>query len=62
MSVDYHKHCQMTVLSANGTGNQNGATWDVINSASGVSKLPAGWKDKFKNNKANITEDIRSIL
>lgn len=63
MSIEFHRHCQATVLSANGTGSQNGESWYIINELSGkLSNLPNGWIDYFKQNKQCITEDFASIL
>lgn len=63
MSVDYHRHCQATILSANGTEAQNGLSWGVLSSlASGLTNLPANWLNEFKDNRDNITQDFASIL
>ena len=61
MSVENHRHCQATVLSANGTGNQNGATWNLIGNLT-LPKLRSDWKNFFTRNKLNITQDLKSIL
>jgi hypothetical protein len=67
MSVDNHRHCQYTIVSANGTGNQDGRTWDVIDNLSGndVNNLPSTWKSLYSGNsgnKANITYDFASTI
>jgi nitrogen regulatory protein PII len=62
MSVENHRHCQATVLSANGTGNQNGATWHMINALNLPNVKPENWLEQFKNNRENITQDIVATL
>lgn len=61
MSIDYHRHCQATVLSANGTGNGNGATWSIIKNLD-LPNLDENWLDYFSGNKKNITQDLAGIL
>lgn len=52
MSVDFHRHCQATVLSANGTDEQNGLSWTYINKLKdSLSNLPENWIQEFKVNK-----------
>ena len=61
MSVDYHKHCQKTVLSAYGTDGR-GATWGVLSNLS-LPNLPANWLNYYKeNNPPNITYDFAATL
>ena len=66
MSVDQHRHCQKTVLSAIGLGNgQQGLTWDVINNLNGLNNLPSNWKNLYSGNtedKSNITYDFASTI
>lgn len=63
MSVDFHRHCQATVLSANGTEEQNGLSWTYINKLKdSLSNLPENWIEEFKDNTENITQDLASIL
>ena len=63
MSVDFHRHCQATVLSANGTDEQNGLSWTYINKLKdSLGNLPENWIEEFKVNKENITQDLASIL
>ena len=61
MSVDNHRHCQATVLSANGTGNQDGKSWGEINNLT-LSNLPSNWKSYFTVNKNNVTQDFAATL
>lgn len=63
MSVDYHRHCQATVLGATGDPHGNGSTWGTIRDLS-LPKIAArvpGWLNKFTTND-NITEDLKAIL
>ena len=63
MSVDFHRHCQATVLSANGTSAQNGLSWTYISRLKdSLDNLPENWIEKFKGNIENITQDLASIL
>jgi hypothetical protein len=48
------------VCSAYGYAGQ-GATWDLIDQST-FDYLPAGWKDRFRNNAKNITQDLKTIL
>lgn len=56
--IPFHKHCQQTVCSAYGFEG-NGATWKTIRDSIGI---PSAWKEAFKENHNNITQDIRTIL
>ena len=60
MSVDYHRHCQATVLGATGDPYEHGKTWFTIRDLS-LDQLDANWLSYFKNNN-NITEDLAGIL
>ena len=60
-TVPLHRHCQATVLSVNGTGTKNGATWTVFENLS-LPNLPSNWKNEFTGNKNNITQDLAAIL
>ena len=63
MSVDYHRHCQATVLGATGDPHGNGTTWGTIRDLilpNIASRVP-GWLNKFTTND-NITEDLKAIL
>ena len=63
MSVDFHRHCQATVLSANGTSAQNGLSWTYISRLKdSLDNLPENWIEEFKGNIENITQDLSSIL
>ena len=63
MSVDFHRHCQATVLSANGTSAQNGLSWTYISRLKdSLDNLPENWIEEFKGNIENITQDLASIL
>lgn len=63
MSVDFHRHCQATVLSANGTDEENGLSWTYINKLKdSLSNLPENWINLFKQNTICITQDFASIL
>jgi hypothetical protein len=63
MAVDFHRHCQKTVLPAKGTRDSEGATWNTIAGLNGVlTNLPNGWLGEFSNNTNNITEDFRGVL
>lgn len=65
MSIDYHKHCQKTVLSAFGPNGQ-GATKDVIEALAspltGLKNLPSGWLELYRENTKNVTEDFAATL
>ena len=63
MSVDFHRHCQATILSANGTDEQNGLSWKYIDRLKdSLDNLPENWIQEFKGNIENITQDLASIL
>lgn len=63
MSVENHRHCQATVLSASGTSKGGGATWNTISGLNTLTNLmPTNWKNKFLNNTSNITQDFKSTL
>lgn len=63
MSIDLHRHCQKTVLSANGVGNQDGKTWNTIYALrNSLSQLPTNWISQFADNKDNITQDFATTL
>lgn len=63
MSVDYHRHCQATVLGATGDPHGDGVTWGTIRDLSlpNISGRVPGWLNKFTTND-NITEDLKAIL
>lgn len=62
MSVDYHKHCQKTVLPVYGNEKGEGATWNILYSyRNNLPNLTKNWIEYFHNTQ-NITEDILSIL
>ena len=63
MSVDYHRHCQATVLGATGDPHGNGSTWSTIRDLSlpNIAFRVPGWLNKFTTND-NITEDLKAIL
>ena len=64
MAVDFHRHCQKTVLSASGTTKGSGKTWSTISDlSSSLTHLPDGWVNTyFYNNTQNITQDFASVL
>ena len=59
--IEEHRHCQATVLGAQGVAQQ-GATWGSIDGLKGsLTSLPSGWIDKFQDSE-NVTEDLAAIL
>lgn len=63
MSVDYHRHCQATVLPANGTGSGNGLSWNELYAKKdSFPRLSANWISEFGSNTNNITQDLASVL
>ena len=63
MSVDNHRHCQLTVLAATGIPPEQGRTWDTISELEQeLTNLPGEWViDHFKYN-ADVTDDLIGIL
>lgn len=59
-NIQFHKHCQKTVLSAFGPDG-TGATWDKIY-ALNLPNLVGNWRAEFERNTENITQDLASIL
>ena len=62
MSVENHKHCQITVLPASGDGSGNGRSWSVLSNLTNLTNLPDNWLDEFLHNSSNITQDFKSVL
>lgn len=60
MSVDYHRHCQATVLAATGTAQGNGATWGTLYNLN-TPNIGEDWKSSFLVNK-DITDDLAQII
>jgi len=46
MAIENHRHCQITVLAATGIPQEQGATWNVIDTLS-LPNLESGWKSNF---------------
>ena len=63
MLIDFHRHCQATILSANGTDEQNGLSWKYIHRLKySLDNLPKNWIQEFELNRDNITQDFASVL
>lgn len=63
MSVDYHRHCQATVLGATGDPHNEGLTWSDIRDLSlpNIEARVPQWLEYFSRND-NMTEDLAAIL
>lgn len=63
--IQFHKHCQKTVLPAHGTSGKIGATWQTIQTLLDNNELPnldPSWIEKFQENPTTITDDLAAIL
>ena len=63
--IQFHKHCQKTVLPAHGTDNSIGATWQTIQNLldnNELSNLDPSWIERFQENPSSITDDLAAIL
>ena len=63
MGVDYHRHCQATVLGATGDPHNEGLTWSTIRDLTlgNIEMFVPNWLDYFTENN-NITDDLKAIL
>ncbi len=63
-NIDYHRHCQATVLSASGEPSGGGLTWGEIDGLNlgNLDAIWSGWKDELFFKNSNMTEDLAGIL
>ena len=63
MTVDFHRHCQATVLGATGLSPGTGLTWEEIDKLDlqYIQKINSNWRLNFLDNE-NMTQDLAGIL
>ena len=63
-NIDYHRHCQATVLGASGEPSGSGLTWGEINGLSlgSIDAMWSGWKNELFLGNSNMTKDLAGIL